>query len=763
MAAQWMPPEGSGQPWIAEGGTSDSAMWLFRLVTTGVTAYTWWLWAQGKAYALEIPATNAAPRWRVRGALAAVGYSEYSNGYVDTISTAAVLGVATVSASTKALDLGCGLEDLELADGALYVIGRSAGDVVLRAFTDLTAETPAGVELYREADTGPGNRWLLCAAEGRLYRMRCGGIVDSVVHAHDQATGALLASYTLPFNLGNSPGNIMQVHGDLLAICAGSFTRTLRVLSLAALAPAAAGVGAIVEALCARVGVACDASAVVDTVPGYAVAQPQSVRAALLPLQRAFWFDLIERGAAVVAVPRGGATAGSFTAEQQIAGEAVALTRAQDLELPRRVVTVYRAVSRQYQEGSQQYQRLVGVSEAEEVIELPMALSDDRAAQCAEVLLLDAWAQRERVEFSLAAADALQLEPSDVIDLETPAGVASVRIDRSRLQPMGRVQFEAVSEDIALYTPHVGGADLTLAADSVPFRGPARLELIDGPLLRDTDPDGVAYAGAWGLLDSWPGCRVQRSADGTTWAEAGAIVTAAGVGQLLVPPSAAVSADRLDTGSAPEVELHRGTLSGVDAATFLYAPPALLMGAEVIAYRDVTDLGGGVYRLGHLLRGLRGTEQAVGAHVVGERCVLLDTALLPVPMSAADLGLIRYWRGATFGRTTLPEAASTTPVALGLLPLAPCHLTAADVGGGDWALAWVRRTRRGGAWRDAVDATLGEASERYRVEIWRAGALLSSTETTAPAATVAALADDVARVAQFSEAAGPGHYAEITL
>jgi hypothetical protein len=435
----------------------------------------------------------------------------------------------------------------------------------------------------------------------------------------------------------------------------------------------------------------------------------------------------------------------------------------QDLELPRRVVTVYRAVSRQYQEGSQQAQRLVGASAIEEIVELPMALDDQRPAEVAQVLLYDAWAERERLALSLPAGAALALEPADVIEIETPAGLYTARILRTTYQAMGRVEIEAVTEDAALYTPHALGADLSLPADGVAPRGPARLELIEGPLLRDSDPDGVAYVGAWGLLDSWPGCTLQRSADASAWTEAGAILTAAGVGQLLALPALTVSADRIDAASAPEVELHRGVLSGVDDATFLYAPPALLMGDEVIAYRDVTDLGGGLYRLGYLLRGLRGTEHAIGGHVIGERCVALDAALLPVPMDAATLGALRYFRGATFGRTAIPEHYHLTPAGLGLLPLAPCHLSAVDVGGGDWSLTWVRRTRRGGAWRDAVDATLGEASERYRVEIWREGALLSSTETTAPAATVAALADDVARVAQISEAAGPGHYAEITL
>jgi hypothetical protein len=243
----------------------------------------------------------------------------------------------------------------------------------------------------------------------------------------------------------------------------------------------------------------------------------------------------------------------------------------------------------------------------------------------------------------------------------------------------------------------------------------------------------------------------------------GAVLAACTVGQVITPPLAGVDPARFDLASAPVVELYGGELSGVDADTFERTPPALLMGAEVVGFRDCTALGDNRYQLGTLLRGLRGTDYALGSHQVGERALLLDSALIAIATPAADFGARVYWRAATLGRSAVPDSESAVAVALGLVPLAPCHLDAVDLGGGDWSVTWVRRTRRGGAWRDGVEASLGEASERYRAEVWRAGALISSADVSTPAATVAALAGDLVRVAQLSEAVGAGHAAELTL
>ena len=56
----------------------------------------------------------------------------------------------------------------------------------------------------------------------------------------------------------------------------------------------------------------------------------------------------------------------------------------------------------------------------------------------------------------------------------------------------------------------------------------------------------------------------------------------------------------------------------------------------------------------------------------------------------------------------------------------------------DWTLTWIRRTRIGGDWRAYVDATLGETTESYEVDVYADGTYATLKRTlTATAQTVA--------------------------
>jgi hypothetical protein len=766
---QWDPPPGfgtfavlSGGATIA-GGTSNRNAWPLHTTKIG-SSTKWWLWIDGKAWALDwAPTGGSVCRWRVRDDLAVICDWNGTRVFITKLHEYIWLSTLQLSIETAVIDTGISaVHDLELATGGLYVIGVTGGASVLRYYANPLAETPMGVELWSGAPASGGRKWLLTVAESRIYRVLSGGGANAVLDVHDQVTGAWMASYILPFILGISPGNVMQVKGPLVTFCTGDLVRTLRVISLAALDRIEADLQSVVADLCAEVGVPAVTSALAGrSVPGYVRTRPMSVRAALEPLQQSYWFDLVPRGAQLVAVARGGAPVATLAAEEYVAGQMPELSRADDLELPRRVVVIYRAYSRQYQEGSQQHQRLTGAGQAESVVELPLALDDAVAAQVAEVLLRQAWIEREGLRLQLGPAH-LALEPADRLTLALAAGAYTVRLTRVALQPMLRLECEAVVEQATIYTPVSQGAAIDTPGDAVLARGPTALEMIDGPLLRDSDPDGVLYAAGYGLLPDWRGAALQSSSDGLLWHPEGALVQALTNGTLAVAPLATVSPDRVDEASRPEILITRGGLAGVTDALFWASPPALLIGGELIAYRDAEDLGGGLWRLGYLLRALRGTEQAM-AHAAGERCLLLDSALRPLAFAAAQLGVARYWRAATLGRTAAPEALILAPAAAGLLPLAPCHLARADLGAGLWAVSWLRRTRRGGAWRDGVDAALGEASEAYRVRVY-AGAVLNSEATVAtPAATVAGSAGHKVRVAQMSEAAGAGREAEIIL
>jgi hypothetical protein len=165
----------------------------------------------------------------------------------------------------------------------------------------------------------------------------------------------------------------------------------------------------------------------------------------------------------------------------------------------------------------------------------------------------------------------------------------------------------------------------------------------------------------------------------------------------------------------------------------------------------------------------------VGASA-GARIVLMTPAV-EQPQFALDLrGLALDW---TAGPADDPVSAPTfrtgtfTGTARGLTPLSPAHLRAAKKPNGDIALTWIRRTRTGGDSWTGEDAPLGEAYERYRIEVRRAadGALLRTVETTAPAFTYTAAmqaADFPAgtpalkvRAAQMSDTVGVGDWAAV--
>src|SRR5690606_11302691 len=149
-------------------------------------------------------------------------------------------------------------------------------------------------------------------------------------------------------------------------------------------------------------------------------------------------------------------------------------------------------------------------------------------------------------------------------------------------------------------------------------------------------------------------------------------------------------------------------------AAVLRGANALLLGAEILQFREAVALGDGLWRLSGLLRGRLGTEAAVATHGAAEQAVLLEAeglTRLPLPLDA--VGMARQLKAVTF--ETDPElvpAESHLPRGRALRPWAPVHLKSRRESNGDWTLTWVRRARLDRGWRDGVDVALEEAQER---------------------------------------------------
>jgi hypothetical protein len=116
------------------------------------------------------------------------------------------------------------------------------------------------------------------------------------------------------------------------------------------------------------------------------------------------------------------------------------------------------------------------------------------------------------------------------------------------------------------------------------------------------------------------------------------------------------------------------------------------------------------------LRGRRGTEQHTASHATGERFVMMSGAVRQT-MGASDVSTLAYYRPVTLGALEtagFPQALTYTGASL--KPYSPAHFKATE-SGGDVIFTWIRRTRIGGAWRSGSDASLGESTEEYEIDI----------------------------------------------
>lgn len=475
-----------------------------------------------------------------------------------------------------------------------------------------------------------------------------------------------------------------------------------------------------------------DVTAISDDVRGYRVGTIAAIRAAIEPLQGAFPFDVIQQGYGIEFRPRGGASVATIPGhllDARAIGEApgVAITNVREMDhvLPRRVTLRYLDQGREYDTGEQYAERLNTEAINVREVELPLVMNGDEAAATAETLLYLYWLERYDISFRLPP-DYLHLEPGDVVTIETDSASYELRLTAITYTPDGRLECQAKYNAAAVYSATALGADGVATGQVLALAGNSIYQLLDIPALRDADDRAGFPVAMGGNLAGWPGGILYRTDDeGQTWVDLqGFTAPGAAIGYT----GAAIGAGRfdiIDAASALSVVLYSGSLASVTELAMLNGANHFAYGAhgrwEIIAAQNCTLQGDGSYILTNLLRGRFGTEWAAGSHLAGDAIVLLDSARLSFVGSSLDaIGLARTYRGITVGQAlSIDVDRAFTYSGVNLECLSPVYLNGnRHPSTNDWTLTWIRRTRIGGAWRDLVDATLGEASESYEVDIF---------------------------------------------
>ncbi|MFC7048916.1 phage tail protein [Emcibacter nanhaiensis] len=540
----------------------------------------------------------------------------------------------------------------------------------------------------------------------------------------------------------------------------------------------------LVEEVCELAGLSqVEATGLDGEVNGYVLSGQFRPRDVLEDLAELYDFDMVEQDGVLICRSLGRDVEEEITGEVLLrteSGEGQAplqIVRAQELDLPREIAVSYLDSGRDYQTGLQRAFRQTGRSEVAEQKFAPLVLTSVEAKTQAEALLDNRWRRREKLSFDLPPGYC-HLSPGDVVHLSRGNSNYTVMILETELSGQG-LHCLAVRDgeslpvrEVAAETGGFPGQQIVPLADS-------RLLLVDVPALDDEEQQAVCLLAAVNAdaAGYWPGAALYLSRDGSGSPDklaSSAMPAVTGVTENKLAPGPACfpdqasrllvrldhAADVLENRTWPDV------LNGANLA---------IIGGEVIQFTSASLMEPGLYELSGLLRGRRGTEDRIAGHEIGAPFILVSrTSLVPLQLLLSDMGQELSFGARTFGQSLEDiQYQVRTVEGRSLKPFSPVHVRGTRDSLGNLDINWIRRSRFGGAWRDGQDVPLGEAFEKYAVEILKNGDVIRTLECGDPRVIYEAgqqLADfgeipaEIStRIYQISDKAGRGIPAEATL
>ncbi|MBT2131126.1 baseplate multidomain protein megatron [Aliiroseovarius lamellibrachiae] len=536
----------------------------------------------------------------------------------------------------------------------------------------------------------------------------------------------------------------------------------------------------VVSEVCDRSGLKnYDVSKLYGLVRGYVVKDISSGRSALQPLMLAYGFEASEHEGVLHFRTRTGRP------DHVLDPEKMALTSEQNTTLERirdGEADVAGRVRLSFVESEGDYE----VRSAEAIFpddgnqtvsqsEIPLILTQAEAQDISERWLAEARIARDRANFSLPPSE-IRKTAGEVVEIATEAGTELFRMDH--IEHAGVQVVQATRVEAGVYGP-TATKEATVVHKSFVTPPPAFPLFLDLPLITgDEEPHAPHIAAS---SRPWLGkVAVYSSASDNGYAVNTILDRRATIGVTETVLNKA-SAGMLDRGASVRVKLIDGTLSSVSLSDLLNGANVAAIGDgspenwEVFQFTTATLVGERTYELSGRLRGQAGTDALMpDTWPVGSYFVLLDGRAEQISLPSSARGVDRHYR---IGSARLPysDASFQHKVVafqgIGLRPYAPVFLTATDVGAGDLAIGWVRRTRVDGDHWGIGEVPLGEAGEVYMVRISQGGSVLREEQTTVPNWTYDAVmqtADGVSgvftvEVAQVSDRFGPGVFASITV
>jgi hypothetical protein len=575
------------------------------------------------------------------------------------------------------------------------------------------------------------------------------------------------------------------VEGPLIAAPDGLMH--YRVGAMKSFDPVDVSAGSMVSDLCQRAGLTAgqiDVSALTDTLRGYVVTRQISARAAIEPLLKTFFVDAREQDGKIQFLKRASQVSAfavtydelATSSDAQATPDPMPLSRADESLMPRSVSITYMDVDADYQVGTQRAIRQSAISINEQNDELPLAITAARAATVADVLLFDAWNGRNTRAIKISRKFAA-VSPGDVGTFEFPAGTFTEKRVARANDDGAIIALDLVDADVQIYSASNPGVSSPSEQSGLQLIPPARMAIMDIPILRDADNTNALYVAMAGATTPWSGGALYIGNDDASLAIVASVSSGASVGIATTALAnwTQRTVDSINTVRVEEVGTQSSTT--LDGALTNHIN-LWLIGDELLYAITATYVSAGVYVLSNLVRGLRGTERFISTHAAYERAVQLPSAgqgIMHPALDLGDIGQIKQYRAISFGRDIDSEVS--TPFAStgqALKPLSPVDFKRDSLNGSS-ALTWNRRSRFSGEFIDNGDIPLGESSELYYVDVYSDStfSLIARTIQTNTPRAVYSLAQQVVdfggyqitlylRISQVSALVGRGNPLEIT-
>lgn len=514
-----------------------------------------------------------------------------------------------------------------------------------------------------------------------------------------------------------------------------------------------------------------DVGTVEGSVSGYLVGSPTTVRATLEPFFDLCGISLQEAADGLTFGVKGSAASSPTVLSDFVVpaqGDVIEGSRTASHDLPTSATLSYRDLFRDHQVATSHAAIGDATSGGEAAISITGVIDPGVADAMVRRWLDRQWSGREQVTVTVRNS---LLKAGDVVSLPQVGGDSYVltEVETGMTQRLvgQRLGRQAATAAMAHPVP----APPPVATPG----GPPHVLMMDLPLT----PDAVAVENQLRVALRAVPWRTQLafvSPEAAGFERRASLTRPATLGHLTLATGPAGLEGRVDKGGRITVQLLEGTLASVTRAQLLNgANSAAIRSAsgawEIVQFQFANEIAPSLWQLSYLLRGQLGTDDAMRSGLpAGAPLVLLNEAVSSVGLRAAEIGLALNWRFGPSGYDFSSTYYAQTGAAGGIraqVPLSPVGLRWALSSGGDLQLIWIRRSRVDADSWIAEDVPLGEAYERYRVDILDISGTLKRTASTIGPAWTYSAADRIAdfattaptfdvRLRQLSAAVGAG-------